>query len=599
MNKEIYSLFRLFEDMNKEMKLSEYLNKSKKIQVGKFTKKIRIAVLSSFTVNGLAETLCVKCAENKINGLTYTAEYNQYNQEIINTDSDLYKFSPDVTFLIIDSRTILGNHFYSPYSLSLSERKEFIETKVSEIINLMTKFVKNSKSKLIISNFVIPNYSPYGIYETKTEYGLQEMINDLNIQLANYIKKEPSVFLYDFNGFVSNFGENNVFNFKQFHFGDIKIALDFIPYFSHELMSYIKPILGINRKCIVLDLDNTLWGGIVGEEGFNGIKLDSTPPGNAFLEFQQNLLALNKRGIILAINSKNNHDDGFQVIRDHPNMILREENFACLKINWEDKVSNMIEIANELNIGLDSMIFFDDDPVNREYMKKSLPEVLTIDIPNDPSEYSRILHSINDLNVLKITGEDENRSKMYAQERKRTDLKKSSIGINEFLNQLDIKIQIKKADDFTIPRISQLTLKTNQFNLTTKRYQEEDIRDFTKSKDMIVECVHAADKFGDSGITGVWIIKKSSKEEWYLDTFLLSCRIIGREIEKGILGYVIEKAKLEGIKKIKAQYIPTKKNKPCENFLSDCGFEIQDDYYIYNIGNDVIKTPIHLTIKTQ
>ena len=151
------------------------------------------------------------------------------------------------------------------------------------------------------------------------------------------------------------------------------------------------------------------------------------------------------------------------------------------------------------------------------------------------------------------------------------------------------KIQIKKSDDFTIPRISQLTLKTNQFNLTTKRYQEEHIRDFTKSKDMIVECVHVEDKFGDSGITGVWIIKKSSKEEWYLDTFLLSCRVIGREIEKGILGSVIEKAKLEGVKKIKAQYIPTKKNKPCENFLSDCGFKIQDDYYIYNIENNAIK----------
>jgi len=599
MNKEIYSLFKLFENMNKEMKLSEYLNKSKKIQVDKFTKKIRIAVLSSFTVNGLAETLRVKCAENKINGSTYTAEYNQYNQEIINTDSGLYKFSPDVTFLIIDSRSILGTYFYSPYSLSLSERKKFIKTKTSEIINLIMKFVKNSKSKLIISNFVIPNYSPYGIYETKTEYGLQEMISDLNTQLANYIKKESSVFLYDFNGFVSNFGENNIFNFKQFHFGDIKISLDFIPYFSHELMSYIKPILGINRKCIVLDLDNTLWGGIVGEEGFNGIKLDSTPPGNAFLEFQQNLLALNKRGIILAVNSKNNHDDGFQVIRDHPNMILREENFACFKINWEDKVSNMIEIANELNIGLDSMIFFDDDPVNREYMKKSLPEVLTIDIPNDPSEYSRILHSINDLNVLKITGEDESRGKMYAQERKRIDLQKISVDIDEFLNQLNIKIQIKKADDFTIPRISQLTLKTNQFNLTTKRYQEEDIRDFTKSKDMIVECVHVEDKFGDSGITGVYIVKKSSKEEWYLDTFLLSCRIMGREIEKGILGHMIERAKLEGIKKIKAQYIPTKKNKPCENFLLDCGFKMQDGCYVYDIENDVIKTPIHLTIKTQ
>jgi FkbH-like protein len=232
-------------------------------------------------------------------------------------------------------------------------------------------------------------------------------------------------------------------------------------------------------------------------------------------------------------------------------------------------------------------------------MEKSLPEVLTIDIPNDPSEYSRILHSINDLNVLKITGEDENRGKMYAQERKRIDLQKTSIDINEFLNQLNIKIQIKKADDFTIPRISQLTLKTNQFNLTTKRYQEEDIRDFAKNKYMLVECVHVEDKFGDNGITGVCIIKKSSKEEWYLDTFLLSCRIMGKEIEKGILGYVIEKAKLEGVKKIKAEYMPTKKNKPCENFLSDCGFKIQDGYYVYDIENDVIKTPIHLTIKTQ
>jgi FkbH-like protein len=582
--------------MNNEKSLSEYLNISKNLKIEKHKKKIKIALLSSFTINGLSETLRVKCNESKINSLTYTSGYNQYNQEIINTNSDMYKFSPDVTFLIIDSRSILGNYFYSPYSLTLLERKNFIKAKILELTNLIQKFVKTSKSKLIISNFVIPNYSPFGIFETKTEYGLQEMILDLNLQLSDYIKKESSVFLYDFNGFSSKFGENNVFDFKQFYFGDIRISLDFIPHFSHELMSYIKPILGINKKCIVLDLDNTLWGGIIGEDGFNGIKLGSSPIGNAFIEFQQKLLALNKRGIILAVNSKNNYEDGIEVISNHPNMILREKNFACFKINWKDKVSNMIEISNELNIGLDSMVFFDDDPVNREFMRKSLPEVQTIDLPNDPSEYCSVLHSINDLNVLKITDEDEKRGQMYTQERKRTDMKNSSIDMSKFLNELDIKIQIKKADDFTIPRISQLTLKTNQFNLTTKRYQEETIRNFTKSKTMIVECVHVEDKFGDSGITGVYIIQESDNKEWYLDTFLMSCRIMGKEIEKGIIAYIIEKAKLEGIKKIKAQYMSTKKNKPCENFLSDCGFKIKDDYYIFDIENSIVKTPRHLTI---
>src|SRR3989338_274077 len=360
-------------------------------------------------------------------------------------------------------------------------------------------------------------------------------------------------------------------------------------------MGYVKPMLGLTKKCIVLDLDNTLWGGIVGEDGFEGIKIGQNVAGKPYTEFQRLLLSLNQRGIILAINSSNNFDDAMKVINEHPNMILKEENFACLKINWNNKVTNMEEIAAELNIGLDSMVFIDDDPVNREMISKNLPGILVIDLPKDPSQYTPTLTTLNDFNLLKITQDDINRGKMYLQERKRKDFQGSTTNLEEFLKQLNIKIKIKNADKFTIPRISQLTLKTNQFNLTTKRYQEEEIRQIAENNNWLVGCAQVEDKFGDNGITGVFIVKKENKN-WFLDTFLLSCRVMGRGIEEGILSYVLQKAKEEGASTLKGQFIPTKKNKPSENFLKNYGFKKEEDYWIFSLTNP-IKIISHLTIR--
>ena len=315
------------------------------------------------------------------------------------------------------------------------------------------------------------------------------MVHDFNQKLSDICKDEDSAYLYDLNGFVARFGQNNVFDYRQYFFGDVKISLNYIPFLANELLGFIKPILGLNKKCIVLDLDNTLWGGIVGEDGFNGIKLSHNDPiGRAFIEFQKYLLSLHERGIILAVNSRNNLEDAINVIKDHPNMILREEHFACLKINWNDKVTNLKEIAQELNIGLDSIVFIDDDPVNRDFVRETLPEVLTIELPKDPSLYVSTLTELNDFHVIKITEEDKQRGKMYTQQRKRVESEKNSASFEEYLKQLDIKIHIKKADEFTIPRISQLTLKTNQFNLTTKRYQEKDIKNFSQDNKKIVGC---------------------------------------------------------------------------------------------------------------
>ena len=577
-----------------EEKLSTYLNRSKLLSNADCENKIRVAILASFTLNGLEETIRVKCGDKKIQCSTYIAGYNQYNQEILDEKSELYKFSSDITFLIIDTRNVLGELFFNPYSISVEDRKQFVKTKSDEIINLAKIFVNKTQSKLILSNFVIPTYSPYEINEAREKFGLQDMVRALNQNIKIELCNDPKIYLHDLNSFVTKFGENNVFDYKQFFYGDLKISLDYIPYLAEEFMGYVKAVLGLNKKCIVLDLDNTLWGGIVGEDGFEGIKLGDGPIGRAYVEFQRHLLALNQRGVILAINSKNNFDDAIEIIRKHPNMILKEDNFASFRINWNDKVVNMKEIAEELNIGLDSIVFFDDDPINRDYMRSAFPQVLTIEL-SDSSSYSQILKSMNDFQVAKITNEDIKRSKMYLDQRKRTELQKQVGNLEDFLKQLNISAKIKKADQYTIPRISQLTLKTNQFNLTTRRYQEEDIRKFVSDDKKIVECAQIKDKFGDNGITGVYIVNKENKQEWLIDTFLLSCRVMGRGIEEALLGQIIERAKMEGIKKVKAQYIKTKKNKPAENFLSDFGFVRNGDIWVFETTKS-IKKPEHLVI---
>ncbi len=582
--------------VSQEQKLSYYINKAKSLDIAKYEKKIRIALIGSFTLNGIEETLRVKCSEMNVGCNSYVAGYNQYNQEILNKESNLYKFSPDVTFLILDIRSILGKLFHTPYLISETERKKFIDNKVSEISNLIKSFTNNSKSKLVLTNLAIPTYSPYGIYETKVAYGLQEMVNDYNQQILAITKNVESVYVYDFNAFMTKFGEKNVFDFKQFFLGDVQISFEYIPYLSHSLTGYVKAILGLNKKCIVLDLDNTLWGGIVGEDGFEGINLGGDPVGKAFAEFQKLLLSIHKRGILLAINSKNNFEDAIHVIREHSEMVLKEEHFACMKINWNDKVQNMKEIANDLNIGLDSMIFFDDDPVNCEYIKSSFPQVMTVTMPKDTSQYVPLLMSLNDFDILKITEEDLGRGNMYLQEKQRKDLEHQATNLDDFLQQLAINLKIKKANDFTIPRISQLTLKTNQFNLTTKRYQDEDIRKFIDSGNW-VGCAQVQDKFGDSGITGVFIVKKNPTE-WIIDTFLLSCRIMGRGIENGILSEILKKAKEAGVKSVVGEFIPTKKNAPCANFFSDYGFKKIGQYWVFDMNNP-IKTPKHLSCSVE
>ena len=586
--------FNIQKLVNSEQNLPNYINQARSLEPSKYGNKIRVAILGNFTLNGISEIIQVKCSKINVGCFSYVSDYNQYNQDILNDSSKLYAFLPDMAFLILDIRSILGDAFYFPYSIDSAQRNDLITKITNDLKNLIISFTNTTKSKLIISNFAIPTYSPYGILDYKMEHGLKNIVATINNNLENFIKTQQSVYLFDLNGFISKHGENNVFDYHKYFFGDIRISFDYLSYLANDLLSYIKAFLGLSKKCIVLDLDNTLWGGIVGEDGYDGINLGPTPPGNAFVEFQKRLLALHQRGIILAINSKNNFDDAIQVIKNHPYMILRENHFTSMRINWIDKVTNMNEIASELNIGLDSMVFFDDDPVNREFVHTNIPQILTVDIGNDPAKYAQILMNLNDFDLLQITEDDAKRGSMYLEEKNRKVLMEST-NLDDFLKQLEIKVEIKKVDKFLLPRISQLSLKTNQFNLTTKRYQEEDIEKFSQDKTMEVCGAQVKDKFGDNGITGVYIIKKNNHEEWFIDTFLLSCRVIGRGIDDAMMANILKHAKQEGVKKVKAQFIPTQKNQPISDFLPSYGFKLEGDYWVFSLENE-IKIPGHIEV---
>jgi len=325
----------------------------------------------------------------------------------------------------------------------------------------------------------------------------------------------------------------------MYYLADMRLDSRYMPDLCDAYLMYLKPFLSFIKKCIILDLDNTLWGGIIGEDGIGGIKLGPTPEGRPFMDFQKHLLSLFQRGVLLAIASRNNLEDALKAMREHPHMVLREEHFASMRINWDDKISNIKAIAEEINIGLDSMIFIDDDKTNRERVKKALPEVLVVDLPEDPALYARTLMEIDDFSTLQLTEEDRKRGEAYTAQRHRADLRKGA-DLSDYLESLKTVVKIGVANPATIGRIAQLTQKTNQFNMTTKRYLEADIVRKAESGHFLILSLGLKDKFEDMGIIGVAIVETAA-DAWRIDNFLMSCRAIGRKAEEAFLAGILTK----------------------------------------------------------
>ena len=535
----------------------------------------KIALLGNFTTELIGHALQEECRKAGLEASVYHGPFQQYNQEIINPDSSFYTFQPDLTVLLLEGRILFPNWYEVPFfrQNDEKERESHAVTAADELSSLIHAIQSNSNTKILINNFMIPCHSPLGILDSMTPMGLKRMISLLNLTLERLAAESGNVYVFDYNGLCARIGHAACEDKKLSYLIRCPLSYSAVKQLSGEYMRFILPLNAMNKKCLVLDLDNTLWGGVAAEDGIGGISLDISGPGRSFYDFQQDILNLYHRGIILAVNSKNNPQDACEVLDNHPNMLLRKNFFSSIKINWQDKVTNLKEIAEELNIGLDSLVFFDDNPVEREHVKSMLPQVAVIEAPADPAYYCDKLRNVPYFEVLALTAEDMKRSEMMAQNRGRADARKLFGSLEEYLKSLETDVTVLVADDFNLPRISQLTLKTNQFNMTTKRYQTADIRKMLDSGEYAAYCCSVSDRFGNNGITGCCIVKLEGAEA-FIDTFLLSCRVLGRNVEYAFLFSVVKRLREKGVGKITALFIPTGKNTVNADFYGKAGFRV-------------------------
>lgn len=585
--------------MNKNMKYLDYVAKSNNISneiIDNNFKKLNIAILRSFTIETIVPILKVQLYKEKIYSNLFIGEYNQYHQELFNATSNLYKFNPDVIIIAIRLEELYPQLISSFLDIknNLSQVKNYI---INEYKNIIEKAKNDLKCNIIIHNFMLPYNNYTSLYDFQDTDGQINFLRKLNYELVKLVNQYKGVYLVDVDNTSSLIGKLNIQDKKMWYLSKNPYKYEFYVLLANEYTKYIKAIYGLKKKCIVLDLDNTLWGGIIGEDGLDGIILGEAYPGKCYKDFQQQLLKLKNRGVILAICSKNNPEDVDEVFEKHPDMILNRTDFACIKASWNDKCTNIKTISEELNIGTDSIVFIDDNPIECELIKQQVPEITVINLSKNPIEYPDLINSLNYFETINLTEEDLHKTDIYKAQINRNILKNSYNNLDDYYKSLEMRVEIKEADSFAVSRIAQLAQKTNQFNLTTKRYSEKDIKEMIQDNNYKIYYIRVIDKFGDNGITGCCILKKIDDCKLFIDTFLLSCRVMGRNIENAFMSFIYNKAKEYNIKKLIGEYIPTKKNKPVKDFYTNLGF-LRDEanYYLFDIDNNEILCPSYIKI---
>jgi FkbH-like protein len=452
---------------------------------------------------------------------------------------------------------------------------------------------------IVFCSFEIPIFPVLGIYDSQTKNGQLAFIRELNDRLVDILSSDENACLLDLNLCIAKLGMTQFFDRRFWYIARAPYSYLGIGEITYELFKYIRASKGKNKKCLILDCDNTLWGGILGEEGVNGIQVGHTYPGSIFREFQAEVLNLHNRGVIIALCSKNNEADVLKILREHPEMVLKEEHISAYQINWDDKATNICRIAGDLNIGLNSLVFCDDSEFEIHLINDQLPEVSTIHFSQtNKVKMKEQLAECGLFDTLNITQEDKIRTKMYRAESQRKMLKAEYRDISGYLTSLQMVATIRFANQFSIPRIAQLTQKTNQFNLTTRRYTEAEIKLHSASLSWDVIQLELADRFGDYGLVGAGIIHYSGNTA-LIDTFLLSCRALGRGVENLFIEELLQLAKIRGSSVILGEFIPTKKNQQVESFYSSVGFAklpdstTERELFIYNLKNEVHRSVKH------
>jgi len=530
--------------------------------------RARVAILGSFTLDPFIPVLRVEAARAGLWLEPYVAPYGQYLCELLDAASGLYRFRPHVTFVAIDG-DVLWNQRWAETPPLKSE--PVVGGLLTPLFAGLDVFYRAGSGIVVMNDFVLPRRSTEGVNAFRSKGTFAHTIAHANKHLRLRLALRDDTFLFPLADVVAQVGRTHAFNWRTHYRGHVTWSDTLMVAVAERYVGFALAAIGKATKCIVLDLDNTLWGGVLGEDGPGGIALGPQWPGREFVDFQRELLDLERQGILIAVCSKNNEDEVMAVLRTHPSMLIREAQLAAYRINWEDKATNIRSLARELNIGLDHMLLIDDSPHERAWVREQIPELRVPDPPADASMYPSWIGSLRSLIVLQQTAEDQHRTRQYQESRSRETFRGAVSSLEDFLGGLALRVDIGPVDEESMARVVQLLAKTNQFNLTTRRHDEATIRRQATTGAWRVYTMRVADRFGDFGLTGVAILAPEA-DTWHLESFLLSCRVIGKSVETALLARIAEDARAAGASALSAEFIDSGRNQVASTFLPQHGF---------------------------
>ncbi len=527
-------------------------------------KPFRLAILASSTVEHLLAGIRVSALRRSIWCTTYTGEYGQYMQDLISPSSHLNDFAPSAILIALDSHHLAG-----------SDPRQESPVRAEESLALLKRLWSAARNRFncpIIQQTLLPVFHPVvGANEHRLPSSPSAVVQQLNERIRTSVD-EYGVHLLSLDEACAAHGLREWHDVGLWHHAKQEICPAMAPLYGDLVGRLLAALQGQSKKCLVLDLDNTLWGGVIGDDGVSGISLgQNSALGEAYVEFQKYVLQLSRRGIILAVCSKNDEANARCPFEQHSEMVLRLSDIACFRANWQDKASNIRMIAKTLNIGLDSLVFVDDSPFERNQVRAELPMVAVPELPDDPAFYSATISAAGYFEAVALTDEDKTRTAQYQENVKRQQLLDSSSDLDSYLRSLEMRLIGEPFDLNSIKRATQLINKTNQFNLTTRRYREEDIERLAVDPCHLTLQLRLIDSLGDSGIISVVIGRLQGKEMW-LDTWLMSCRVLGRKVEESTFNMVAERAAALGASCLLGQYVPSAKNAMVRDFYEHLGF---------------------------
>jgi FkbH-like protein len=532
----------------------------------------RLGILSNASTDFLPAAVSASGLRYGLDVSVVLGDYGQTFQEAANPSSAIYHPRCDAVLLAIDSRGLpLMNRIGAPH-------RDEVEGVMAYLKQIRDAIKATASSVIIFQTITAPPSPTFGHMDSVIDGTTRAIIHDVNAGIRQMVRDTSGAILLDVAALADTIGHYHWHSPKEWNVAKLQFSLQALPVYADHVTRLLGALRGKSKKCLVLDLDNTLWGGAIGDVGVEGIILgQGSALGEAFLDVQRTALLLRERGVVLAVCSKNDEANALQPFRDHPDMLLREEHISVFQANWIDKATNLEEIARILDIGIESLVLLDDNPAERAQVREALGVVAVPELPDDPSLFSRTLLNAGYFEAVAFTAEDATRADQYKANASRTKFMLSSRDSMEFLKALEMRISFAHFEPLNRGRITQLINKTNQFNLTTQRYTEAEVERMEGDPDTWTLQVRLADRFGDNGMILVVICRRIAPEIWDIDTWLMSCRVLNRRVEECTMAIVVKHALRAGIKTLIGRYRPTKKNEMVREFYGKMGFSLVND----------------------